>query len=74
MEDVEKQNFSFNASVNSSNAQREFVNFALPGAGHLPTPGPFPSFWHACSFLSEYNYTHGFTGKKADWHICQGQE
>ena len=25
-------------------------------------------------FLSEYNYTEGFTGKKADWLICQGQE
>ena len=35
-----------------------------PGAGNLPTPGPFPSFWHARSFLSEYNYTEGFTGKK----------
>ena len=45
-----------------------------PEAGHLPTPGPFPSFWHARSFLSEYNYTEGFTGKKADWLICQGQE
>jgi len=21
-----------------------FANFALPGAGHLPTPGPFSSF------------------------------
>ena len=27
------------------------------GAGHLPTPRPFPSFWHARGFLSEYNYT-----------------
>ena len=34
-----------------------------PVAGHLPNPGPFPSFWHARSFLSEYNYTEGFTGK-----------
>ena len=34
-----------------------------PGAGHLPTPGPFPSFWHARGFLSEYNYTEDFTGK-----------
>ena len=42
----------------------QFVNFALPGAGHLPTPRLFPSFWHECSFLSEYNYTHGFTEKK----------
>ena len=35
-----------------------------PRAGHLPIPGLFPSFWHAGSFLSEYNYTEGFTGKK----------
>ena len=35
-----------------------------PGTGHLPTPGPFPSFWHAGGFLSEYNYTEGLTGKK----------
>ena len=28
-----------------------------PGAGHLPTLGPFPSFWRARGFLSEYNYT-----------------
>ena len=34
------------------------------GAGHLPTPRPFPSFWHARSFLSEYNYTEDFTGKE----------
>ena len=33
-----------------------FANFALPGAGHLPTPEQFPSFWHARGFLSEYNY------------------
>ena len=45
-----------------------------PGAGHSPTPGPFPRFSHARGFLSEYNYTEGFTGKKADWLICQGQE
>ena len=44
-----------------------------PGAGHLPTPGPFPSVWHAGGFLSEYNYTEGLTGKKADWLICQEQ-
>ena len=36
-----------------------------PGAGHLPTAGPFPNFWHVHSFLSEYNYTEGFTGKKS---------
>ena len=34
-----------------------------PGTGHLPTPGLFPSFWHARSFLSEYKYTENFTGK-----------
>ena len=45
-----------------------------PGAGHLSTPGPIPSFWHARGFLSEYNYKEGFTGRKADWLICQGQE
>ena len=45
-----------------------------PGAGHLPSPGPFPSFWRVRDFLSEYNYTEGFTGKKAEWLICQGQE
>ena len=33
------------------------------GAGHLPTPGPFLSFWHARGFLSWYNYTEDFTGK-----------
>ena len=43
-----------------------------PGAGHSPTPGPFPRFWHARGFLSEYDYTEGFTGKKADWLIYQG--
>ena len=46
----------------------------FPGAGHLPTPGPFPSFCHARGFLSEYNYTDDFLGKKADWLICHGQE
>ena len=34
-----------------------------PGARHLPNPGPTPSFWHARSFLSEYNYTEDFTWK-----------
>ena len=59
---------------------KAFANFLLgvlccPGAGHLPTPGLFLSFWHACSFLLEYNYmyTEDITGKKADWLICQGQ-
>ena len=35
------------------------------GAGHLPTPGPFPSFWCAHGFLSEYNNTEDFTGKES---------
>ena len=51
-----------------------FAKFALPGAGHLPTPGPLASFSHSRSFLSENSYTEGFTGKKADWLTCQGQE
>ena len=33
------------------------------GAGHLPSPGPFPSFSRARGFLSGYNYTEGLTGK-----------
>ena len=45
-----------------------------PGAGHSPTPGPFSRFSHAHGVLSEYNYTEGFTRKKADWLIRQGQE
>ena len=32
---------------------------------HFPTPGLFPSFWHARGFLSEYNYTEDITGKKS---------
>ena len=36
--------------------------FHCPRAGHLPTPGPFPSF--QIGSLSECNYTEGFTGKK----------
>ena len=35
-----------------------------PGAGHLPTPGLFPSFRHARGFLSEYNYTEDITEKE----------
>ena len=34
-----------------------------PGAEHFPTPGPTPTFWHACGFLLEHNYTDDFTGK-----------
>ena len=52
-----------------------FANFALPGGRELANPGAIPpELWHALSFLSEYNYTEGFTGKKADWLIYQGQE
>ena len=47
-----------------------------PGARHLPTPGLFPSFWHARGFLSEYKYTENFAGKTSilgtagiDWCI-----
>ena len=42
-----------------------FANFALPGTGHWPTPGPFLSFWHARGLLSENNYTEDFTGKES---------
>ena len=75
------------ASVNSTCAQPPLATaghlptLSVPGVGHLQMlhcPGtehlPIPSFWHARGFLSEYNYTEGFTGKKADWLICQGQE
>ena len=45
------------------------------GAGHLPISVPFPSFWHAQGFLSEYITTQKvLLEKKADWLICQGQE
>ena len=57
-----------------SPGSRAFANFALSGGRAFANPGPFPSFWHAHGFLSEYNYTEGFTGKKADWLICQRQE
>ena len=65
-----KRNFlwCYYASVNSSCAQPPRVGqlqiLHCPGAGHLPTPGPFLSFWHARGFLSESNYTEDFTGKK----------
>ena len=36
---------------------RHFQVLYCPGAGHLPTPQQFPSFWHARGFLSEYNHT-----------------
>ena len=42
-----------------------FQILCCPGSGHLPTPGPFPSFRHARGFLSEYNYTEDFIGKES---------
>ena len=46
-----------------------------PVAEHLPTVGPFSSFWQARGFLSDQNITtQPFTGKNADLLICQGQE
>ena len=53
-------NLRGNASVNSSCAHPP----PAPGTGHLQTPAPFPNFWHACGFLSEYNYTEDFTKKQ----------
>ena len=51
-----------------------FANFSLPGGRAFANPGSFPSFWHARGFPSEYNYKDGFTGKKADWLVCKGQD
>ena len=52
-----------------------FVNFALPVGRAFANPGATPSFRHARGFLSKYNYTEDFTGKKqADWLIFQGRE
>ena len=53
---------------------RAFENFALLGGRAFTNPRAIPELLHARGFLSEYNYTEGFTGKKADWLICQGQE
>ena len=39
----------------------------LPPFPALPLSSPLHCY-------SAYNYTEGFTGKKADWLICQGQE
>ena len=49
-----------------------FANFALSGGGGaFANPGAIPELLTR-GFLSEYNYTEGFTGKKTDWLICQG--
>ena len=42
-----------------------FANFALRGGRAFANPGPLASFSHALSFLSEYDYTEGFTEKKS---------
>ena len=47
------------------------ANFHCPGAGHLPTPGPFPSFRHVRGFLSEYNYNRGFYWKKSRQRVIR---
>ena len=39
-----------------------------PGTGHLPTPGLFPSVWHARGFLSKYHYREDITEKKKKGH------
>ena len=48
--------------------------FTARRPGIFQPRGHSQAFKHARGFLSEYNYTEGFTGKKADWLICQGQE
>ena len=52
----------------------DFMHQSIPPALSPPPPPPPPPFWHARGFLSEYNYKEGFTGRKADWLICHGQE
>ena len=55
---------------------------SVPGVGHvaLPrgrafaNPRANPELLNARGLRSEYNYKEGFTGRKADWLICQGQE
>ena len=42
-----------------------FANFVLPRGRAFANPGPFLSFWHTRSFLSENNYTEDFTGKES---------
>ena len=49
-------------------------NLLCPGAGHLPTPGLFPSFWHACNFLFRLTILRILLEKQAHWLICQGPE
>ena len=47
-----------------SSGSGAFANFALPGGREFANPGAIPELWQARSFLSEYNYTEGFPGKK----------
>ena len=51
-----------------------FANFSLLGGRAFASPRAIPELLTPRGFLSEYNHTEGFTGKKADWLICQGQE
>ena len=50
-----------------------FAYLVSPGGGASANPGAIPGAFdtHAVSYQ---NITTGFTGKKADWLICQGQE
>ena len=41
------------------------------GAGHLTTPGLFPSSWHARGFLSEHNYTGYYWKKRRLAHLSR---
>ena len=50
-----------------------FVHFALPGGGAFANPQAIPELLTRTGFLSEYNYTEGFT-VKAVWLICQRHE
>ena len=40
------------------------------GTVHLPTPGLFPSLWHARGFISECNYTEDITEKEREISSC----
>ena len=52
-----------------------FANFVLPGGRAFANARAIPELLtRTRGFPSEYNYKEGFTGKKADWLICQGQE
>ena len=45
------------------------------GPGICQPPGQSQAFdMHAVSYQNINNYNEGFTGRKADWLICHGQE